>query len=186
MSDTDAILSKVYGVGTALAILAGIIMIFWVWSLMAPVTTELIDDTSGIILNQARNTSDGNLSNAANLAITPLRNTVANFEWITYAVLFGCFCGFFVFCFAVRAYPFLIVFWIIGMVLLTLMSIWLSSAYENVTSGSDYFTTATTSWATSHYILSNLPIFMISITLLGGIILFVIVSRDTEAAVQAL
>lgn len=169
-----------------IGVLIAIMVCYWFWSLIAPSATSLTTDVSSIILNQARNSTDGNISNAANLAITPAINVLGDFEFFTYTLLSGAVMGFLLLCFYVRTYPFLLFFWIIGIFILALTSIWLTSSYEGAIAGAGYFSTTTTSWTTNHYIMSNLPSIFVGFGIIGGIILFLIVSRETEAEVQAL
>lgn len=180
------IVNQLMTAAIVIGVLIGIMVMYWFWSLVAPTATALTSDVSTIILNQARNSTDGNISAAANLAVTPAINVLGDFEFVTYTLLAGALMGFFLLCYYVRTYPFLLFFWIIGMFILTLVSIWLTSAYEDATRGADYLSTATTAWTSNHYIMSNLPMIFVGVAIIGGIILFLLVSRETEAEVQAL
>lgn len=154
---------------------------FFVWGLLAPSTAGLISDVTGSVKSAGANTSDQNISDAVNVPADAILNSINNLEWITYAILFGAVFGFITMCFFVRTYPFLLVFWIILMGLIALISLFLTDAYQGVVTGNDYVSTASQSWATTNFILLHLPLIIVGVGILGGIIMFMLISREPEA-----
>ncbi len=181
MRNKKGVYDQIVVVVIMLIVVAGIMFAFWVWSILGPTTVGLISQTSGDVRNAINNTGDGNLTAAINPSLNAIDNSIVNIEWISYAVLIMLMFGFFIMCFYVRTYPFLIFIWIGGILVLTVLSFFITSSYQDLTSGSDYVATQVKGWSTSHFLMSNLPGVFVAVGLLGGIIMFVLISKNGEA-----
>lgn len=166
--------------------LGTIMMLFWGWSVIAPSATSIITDITSDLKQAGTNSGDNNLSNALNVPLDAVKNTADNFAWVTYLIFIVSLLGFLVLCFYVRSYPFLIVFWIFGIIVMVVISLFITNAYQDTIAGEDYVSVASRAWTTNHYLMSNLPIIITGIGIIGGIILFALISREPEAEAMAI
>ena len=66
------------------------------------------------------------------------------------------------------------------MVIMTIMGIYLSSAYSDMIADS-YTSSVMIGWGTSNWILLNLPTIFVSIGLIGGVIMFLLIPKEADA-----
>lgn len=159
-------------------VLVGLALLFFVYTLLAPPIISSVDSLSSNVQGAAgQNQQIGTTIN--NTAI-PIAESIHTTEWIGYGALVSLVFGFMIICLTVRSYPFLIYVWLgLGLVVV-ILSIFIANAYNGV-SGGNVGATSYQSLKGNDFIIGNLPLVMGGIMLVGGIILFVLVSRDTEA-----
>lgn len=161
-------------------VLIGIIGVFWIFSLVGPPLLSSTGTAKTIIQDSFQATNDQNLINASNNSIVPALETVNNLEWFSYGVIIMMFLAFIIMCFAVRVYPFLIFFWIVLVIIMVILSVYLTVAYQDFKTDSSlnaYYS----SWENTDYILRYLPAIVTALGILGGIIMFILSSREQEA-----
>ena len=74
-----------------------------------------------------------------------------------------------------RSHPALAFVWILSIIVLTVISLFLTVSYQNIIETGGYLADAYESWGTSHYVLMHLPHFIAGFGILGGLILFIII-----------
>lgn len=170
--------------GLSILIVMGIVLFVLIAMLfVAQTTLPIIQGTLGdvnVVLQEAvQETGDTGLINASQSSFQPATDSLQNFEWITYTVFIFLFITFIIMAFYVRTYPFLIFIWIIMIIILLFASIFLTVAYQDL-AASDlgvYYS----AWENSHWLVSNLPIVVLAIGIIGGIVMFILASREQEA-----
>lgn len=161
-----------------IVVLVGIMMIYWAWSVSAPFITTVGTEATTIISQSVHSTGDSALINASDVATEA---TSQSLGWMsTLSVLFFCaiLIGFFVIAAMVRTYPFLIGVWIIGVLLLAFFSLFLTTSYQEIYLMDGYTQSVYTSWETNHFIMSNMPIIITVVGIIGGILLFLLIPRE--------
>lgn len=166
-------------------ILITILVVYFAWSMLAPSISTITGQITNSAITAANSSGDQNLSVAATTALSPINNSLPILEWGTYFVLIMLFFGFLILCFFVRAYPFLIFFWVILIIILAFVSLFLTDSYLTASAGTSYVATADQGWTTNNFIMSNLPSIFVAVGIFGGIILFILVSREQEAEAGA-
>ena len=167
-------------------VLAFIMLAIWVGGLFLPLLTGtgtlLVNTISTSINTQSPNSE---LANATNIALPIASRSLGVVEGIVYVFMVFIFLGFIALCFYVRTYPFLAFFWVFIIIALVFLSMFISNSYISaslVPATNSYYTT----WGQNDFILSNLPFIIAVVGVVGGIILFVLASREPEAEVQQL
>jgi hypothetical protein len=163
-----------------------IFAVYYVWSLSAPIVQKLSNDVSPIIKKAVGNSGDSSLINATEVSVNAVNNSLNNMEWIGYTALIFMFLTFILIAFYVRTYPFLIFVWFFMIVLGVFIGIFLSVSYQNIKSQGGFLAEAYSSWQTNDLILSYIPHIMVVIGLIGGVVLFILASRETEAEMGGL
>lgn len=163
-----------------MGIILGMLMLFvFIAQLAGPLLFGSVGDLGNTIKQGVENSGNPNLIAAQNSSIEPaIQGSVNNFEWITYSVLIVMLLGFIIMCFYVRTYPFLIFVWIAMIVILLLVSLILAYSYQETaaSSVSGYYD----AWENSDFLLKHLPVIILMTGLIGGIIMFVVASREEE------
>lgn len=155
---------------------------YFIYALVAPVGLFVLNDANNII--QQTLPSEDNISTYSNLTFGAANSALqTNMEWISYGVLFMmliafCFCAFFV-----RTYPFFIIIWIAFIVVLVFCAIILSYTYNDIKSGDGYLSQAYLSWEGSDFLLSYLPMIIAALGLAGGLILYIVPTKDEQSEV---
>lgn len=156
---------------------------YFFYAMIAPVAVYVVQDASNMVQGAVDGTQDGNLSLAANVTFGATSRTLGNLEWISYSIFIGMLFVLIFFCFFVRTYPFLIIFWILFIILMAFASIYMAITYNDVRSGDSYISAAYQSWEFNDYLLQYLPYPVVAFGLAGGIVLFILASRDEQAEV---
>lgn len=166
-----------------MGIILGVIMLMvFVAQLAGPILFGPLQEI-GVEINTAfQETGNQDLIDAQESSFQPAIQATNNFEWITYTILIFMFIIFIVMCFYVRTYPFLIVVWILMILLLLFASLYLTVSYQEISVDSTlsgYYD----SWENSNFLLKNLPVIILMVGVIGGIIMFILASREQEAEV---
>ena len=171
--------NQIVGILILLGSLTAIIFIYFFYSLMYPVFLN----TSNIVTVQTQNAFAGNsnLTDAVNKTFVAGNNALQGTKWLSYGLLFGFLMGFGLCCFYVRTYPFLLVFWIVFGIILIFVSIYLTASYDSIKSQSSDLNAMYTANASNDFLMEYLPQLVTGFMLLGGIILFSLISKDPEA-----
>ena len=156
--------------------LIGIIILFFLYTMIAPPATDSINTINGMVQGIVTDTkqSEGNLSNSLEISTRPISGISGIFEWVGYSMFVMLLVGYIMICYYVRSYPFLIAFWFIAIIGATLLSMILSNAYIDVSTGTDSIALAYQSYTTQDYMMTYLPHIIASTGLIAGIILFMI------------
>lgn len=160
-----------------------LMLIFFVISSVGPPITFLFHDiASGIITTTGNNTGgingDMNLSNAISPTIGALDDTVQVTQWVGYMFVAFSIIIFIVFAFSVRSYPFLLPVWIVFILILAFVSLFITNSYGDISSGqSETYST----WANTDYIMNHLPMVITFMGIVGGIIMFTLIPRNSDA-----
>lgn len=151
-------------------------VMYYIYSLIAPPASYIINDVANIVQGEADN-SDGNLSLAANLTISSANRAIqTNIQWFSYGILLAGILAFIIVAFFVRAYPFLMIYWIIFGIIIVVVSIFMSIGYSDIRVGDDYLGAAYQSWTGNDYIMQYLPYIASAFFLITGTILFLVIS----------
>lgn len=163
-------------------VLAMLMLFIFIGQLIGPPLISTLQDTNGILQETMQSTNNENLTSAAQASFQPAADSLNNFEWLSYTLIIMVFLVFIVMCFYVRTYPFLLFVWIIMIILLVVMAIYLSVVYQDLatdnTLGGYY-----TSWENTDFILQNLPAIILILGIVGGIVMFILSSREQEAEI---
>lgn len=173
-------IDKTLGLVVFGVVLIFIVLIVYFGSLLMPILTPNLQ-TAGTLVNDAFQSVDNEpIQNASTAVIVPATNALNNMEWLSYSLMIVCFLAFLIMCFYVRTYPFLLWIWIIMIIIIVFVSIYLTVAYQDLradaTLGQYY-----QSWENTDFMLRNLPIVMLIIGIVGGVIMFILSSRDAAA-----
>lgn len=160
-------------------VLICIILFAWVGGIIGPIISTTGNDVSNSLHEATLN--DPDLSNASDTAFIPANEGLQNSEWIVYFFIIILFLTFIIMAFYVRTYPFLAFIWIGIIIVLAMISIYLSNAYQEIASDG---TMNLQSWENTHFLLSNLPQIVVIIGIIGGIAMFILSSREQEAEAQ--
>jgi hypothetical protein len=159
-------------------LLGGIIVIYYTYSLAVPfiskTTNELVSTTQSIAPD------DGNITDNLAIATKPVAGINQVLSWFGYFALFFCLIGFLIIAYNVRTHPYMAVFWIALVLVLALLSMWLSNSYYELKIGDSYMRDAYESNVVNDFVMTYLPHIVVFFGLVGGVFLFVLISRDPE------
>lgn len=165
-------------------IVLGIIIIsLFIAGLILPMFTSYSSEVFNQFIIASGNETPSNLSSAAETSFQPAIETLGIFQTLLLIAFIFFFIGFIVLCAFVRAYPFLIIIWIIGIILLAGISIFLSITYTDIKSTNAETRQVYGSWAMTDFFMSNLPIIVVVIGVIGGLIMLMIIPKDQEIEV---
>lgn len=152
---------------------------FFMWSLIAPVVTY----TNNLVTNEILSIPNDDLNTTTYLNYTfgSANRLVQNAEWVTYGLLFILFIVFAMFAYSVRTYPVLIFVWILLGFMAIFVAMALAQTYESVGNSGGLVQEAYESWEGNNFILQYLPWVVGGMWLIGGIILFAIVTKDEQS-----
>lgn len=149
---------------------------YFFFSVAAPIFTSSFNSyTVGL---QTAVASDPNLTSYTNFTFGNINRGLQNLEWISYSLLFSLLFGFALIAYNVRSYPFLLPMWIIFTIVLTFCSIYLADAYNDLRYGDGFAAVALQNWEGNDYILQYLPHLVVIYSIVTGIILFILATRD--------
>lgn len=153
------------------------LVIYFLYGLIAPVASYTINDITNELVG-IPNTD--NVSTYLNYTFGSANQIVQNTEWITYGILTCAFIVFLVMCYYVRTYPVLIFIWLLVGLVLIFTGMLLSESYSTIINDGGYLTSAYASWQGNDIIMQNLPLILGGFILLGGIIMFALITRDKD------
>jgi len=120
-----------------------------------------------------------NFSTIANDTFGQVNNALSQLRFLAIAIIFGMIITIFVSNFLTKAHPvFFIVYFLITVVAI-IFSVFISNTYETLMGNSVLGSTLQT-FIGGSFIILNLPIFVTVVGLLGGVFLFIGITRDTE------
>lgn len=160
---------QIAGIFILAAISIAIIIFFGVWIFGMDIIT---DKLTGITAS-----SKVNVSEAATLYMVPVNNAFKFLRLIAFTMLFGLSLSFILTNFFVRAHPFLYVIYILISMVAVIFSVYISNAYESLLTG-NVLSATFASFTAANFIVTNLPIWIGTIGLIGSIVLFINVNRD--------
>jgi L-asparagine transporter-like permease len=100
---------------------------------------------------------------------------------MTYGLMFILFMVFAIFAYNVRTYPALIFVWIFIGLIVFFVSMSLAETYSSAANSGGFTQDAYESWEGNNFILSNLPWVVAAMWLVGGVILFAVVTKDEQS-----
>lgn len=162
------------------AIFSFFILMVYAGGMILPILVPTAQEVLTTAGDAMQSTGDANIQAAADVAITPINQSLNNAEWMAYTMLILMFLSYIVMCFYVRTYPFLLWIWIIMIVILCICSIWMTVAYQDMSADSElgaYYH----DWGNVDFALRNLPAIVFILGVIGGIIMFMLSNRDSAA-----
>lgn len=166
------------------AVLAGIMVLLYMYSLSAPIIHQVIGDVSGTVSSMTgRNTpEEGNLTESIQNVTAPVDGVNNILTWFGYSMFFGLVVAFLIIAYNVKAHPYLSVVWVGIIIVLALIAIWMSVSYEDMKADS-YLREVYESNVLNDFLMSYLPHLIVVIGLIGGVLMFLVLSTDqtTEA-----
>lgn len=158
-------------------ILIAIVLMVYIFTLIGAPLQSIMQDTSGILSDTMQSTNDPDLINASQASFEPALRSLNNLEWFSYTIAIMAFLVFLIMCFYVRVYPFLIFIWIVLIIVLLALSLYLTSAYQGLASD-DGLGGYYTAWENTDFMLKNLPFIILILGIGGGIIMFMLASKE--------
>lgn len=163
-------------------LLAGIMLFFYIYALIVPfiskATNEVTDLTSSIAGTE--NSENANITETLTSATRPIYGINSFLVWFGYVFTICLLLAFLVIAYNVRNHPYLGVFWIFLVLLLAICAMWLSNSYEDIKNSDSYLTEAYESNVVNNFMMIYLPHIIVSFGLIGGLFLFVLVSKDPQ------
>lgn len=186
LKNKRGVVQQIMSVLIIIVVLVVVIVMFWGGSILLPLFAGMGGETITQI-NNAVNTQSPNseLANATITATSIGTGVIGIMEYMVYFALIIMFVGFMILAYYVRSYPFLSFFWVLMIIALTFLSMILSNAYITASlqpATASYYST----WGSNNFIMENLPYVVVFVGIIGGIILFVLASREPESEVQIL
>lgn len=186
LNNKRGVVEQIMSILIIIIVLVVIVVLFWAGSVTLPLLTgagsDAINQISTTINTQAPNSD---IANASNVATSIGTGVIGIMEYAVYFALIILIVGFMILAYYVRTYPFLSFFWVLIMIALTFLSMILSNAYTTASlqpATASYYST----WGSNGFIMENLPYIIVFVGFIGGIILFVLASREPESEVQQL
>jgi hypothetical protein len=161
-------------------LLIAILLFVFVGGAILPIMTSTFGDLNTQVQDAMGNTGDPDIINAADVSFNNANKAVQNSEWIFFTLMIMVFIAFIALCYYSRVYPFLAFVWVGMMIVIIFISIFLTSAYQDMSSDPT-LSTSYNAWGSSHFYLQYMPHIFAVIGVIGGIIMFALPSRDQEA-----
>jgi hypothetical protein len=164
-------------------VLVVLVMFIYLWALAGPLFVGLMGDANTEFKTLFQQTNDQHLINASVPSIETGIDSLNTFEWVSYMIFIFMFLGFLIMCFYVRTYPFLIAVWIVLIIIIVFLSIFLTVTYQDISldpSVSGYYS----QWENTDFMLKNLPAILSVLGVIGGIIMFILATREQEIEQQ--
>lgn len=177
------LVEQIYLVMVLIVILITVIGLFSLGSIVLPILVGEGNSVTDIIQTDLANSGIEPLQNASTVPAETVKGVLGVVELVLYFMFLGLIIGFVLIAYYVRSYPFLAWFWAGAMVIIVIMAMIMSNAYEQAKNEPDLQSFYLT-WGSNDLLMSYLPHIILSIGILGGIILFVLISRDSESEVQ--
>ena len=161
-------------------VLIMLILGFFLYQLVGPPLVSTLQDASGTISGTMQQSGDQNLQNASAASFEPALQSTNNMEWLGYTLFIVMFFTWIIMCFYVRSHPYLMLIWIVLVIIMVVLSIYLAVVYQDLRTSpglADYYQ----SWENTDFMLKNLPIIVTILGIGGGIVMFILASREPEA-----
>lgn len=157
---------------------------YWIVSMVGPV---IVGEGSAVAhqiqTSISANSPNTSLDNASQIVTSTTINVLGTFEILVYFGLMGMIIGFMLMAYYVRTYPFLAVFWVFMIIFLAFFAMLISNSYQQA-STSGNLNTFYTNWGTNNFLMTYLPHIVVFFGVIGGILLFVLASKDPESETQ--
>lgn len=138
-------------------------------------TTILGDIRTGMQQGQA----PSGLINATNTSTNMVSGILGHIELMVYLCILGLFIGYLIVAYNVKTYPWLSFIWAFLMVILVVLSMFLSNAYAEAKAlgeTSEFYA----SWGSGHFIMDKLPFIVAFFGMLSAVLLFILMQRSPE------
>ena len=176
-------LGGIFIIGILAVVLVIIVVGFWAYAIAAPVVSDQAQSVRDSIVGSVENDPDTNLTMSINTSLNMMSNTLPVLKWIAYLGLFFFIFAFLLCAYFVRTYRALAWLWIMFVVLLGVLSMFLSNSYSEI-ADDPTLSVSYQKWGMSDYILRFYPMIIISIAIFGGIILFLIKPDETQGYIE--
>jgi hypothetical protein len=185
MNNKKGLINEIYIVIILFIVFLMLIGGFWLAATAGPLVVGEGKQLTGILrLNLKGDATNSSISNATTLAVTVATNTTDSFlgliEFIVYLAFFSFLIGYIAVCFYVRTYKWLAIVWIGLIVAAVFISFIVSNSYQQAYVSSPDITSFYNAWGTNNFIMNYLPYIVGIFGILSGIVLFVIMSTDSE------
>lgn len=165
----------IVGLFVLAAIAMAIIIFFAVWIFAMNIVEERLLNIPG--------NDKANVSDAATLIFVPVNNAYQSLRLIAFTMLFGLSLSFILTNFFIRAHPYLYVVYILITMTAVIFSVYISNAYEKLLTG-NVLSETFASFTAANFIMANLPMWIGTIGLVGAIVLFININRDSGLSVE--
>lgn len=162
--------------------------IIFIVAVAGPIVVDLVSGTNDIVQDLAiskpppnAGNSNANFSEITQASFGNATEGVQQLQFLVYTLIIIMFLGFIAIAFYVRTYPFLIYIWILMIVVLAVFGLIITVAYQNIVDDNNYLAETVTSWKLTHFLMSSLPHIIVALGIVGGIIMFMLPSRDAES-----
>lgn len=181
-------LSSLITMGFVLGI---IVVIFFILSLMLPVTQSTFGGITGNLkqitpsLYKVDNQTGGTPTNVTNQVDTTLdtaNGVIQASGWLPYTALVALFVLFIILAIQVRAYPYLMIIWIGIVIVLVYLTMIFSNSYETQVALNPVM--YSTQDSLTGFLNTNLPIVMALFGFLGGVFMFLVIKSEPEYEVS--
>lgn len=167
-----------------IAVLIGIMVVYYIWGMVAPHFTSLSNEMLNEIIIATGNDTVNNLSQASASSFEPLRQSLGMLSWLSVLFFFVLILGFIMIMAMIRTYPWLIIIWIVGILLLAFTSLILTNSYEDIYAGDSYSREVYSQWSGNHFLLTNMPIIIVAVGTLGGLVMLLMINRDPDIEIS--
>lgn len=186
MMNKRGVMDQLYPVLIMGVVLLGLILVIFLLAIGLPMLTKGLNIFNTAFQGAIENAPDKNITVAGKVSVGNANTGVQVLEWISYALIIMFILAFFIMCFYVRTYPFLSFIWIGIVIVLVVASLIMTVAYQNIMNSGGWISDAVGGWKNTNYILAYLPHIVAGIGIIGGIIMFILASREPEAEVMGL
>lgn len=160
--------------------------VYWIVSMFGPVVVGEGNALASQVQTSIHANNPGSaLDNSSQIATITTTNILGVFELLVYIAMIGGIIGFIMIAWYVRTYPWLAAVWIFAIIFFAFFAMLISNSYQQAAlSGPSEMQQFYADWGTNNFLMTYLPHMVIFFGILGGIILFVLVSRDSESEVM--
>lgn len=175
------LINEIYIVIILFIVIVVLICGFWIVATAGPLIvgegkylTETIQDAAG------STEPDGALDNSTEVSVGVANSFLGVVEFIIYAFFLGFLIGFVALCYYVRTYKWLAMVWVCLIIAAVFISFIISNAYQQASTSSTDLAEYYNTWGTSSFLMVNLPYIVAVFGVISGIVLFSIISTDSE------
>lgn len=170
-------------VGNLLASGAGLIIFIIVAFILVLIAAFWVYGFNQITNSLTTLPNQNNVTNVSYYAQVTFGNINSGFQqlrWISFVIIFGMLIGIFVSNFLVKVHPAFFGLYLLICALAVVISIFVANSYETLYNSGGVVGSSLQSFTASSYVLLYLPVWVTVISLIGGIFLFVGITRDPE------
>lgn len=162
-------------------VLGALIVLIFAGTMFFPVIADVGKDLNSAFQGAVQETNDTGLIVASEASFGSANKVLQSFQWISYTMIVLLFLTFIVMAFYTRTYPFLAFIWIAVVICLVFISLIFSISYRNMVTDAGDLSLAYESWKNHHFMMLYLPHIITVIGIFGGVVMFILATKDQEA-----